>query len=61
MPILSEKIKPGIGGVPLPYAKPKKFPSMFAREEVTELPAWIAFDKQVCVNNINTFLCKIKL
>lgn len=47
MPILSEKIKPGIGGVPLPYTKPKKFPSVFVREEVADLPAWIAFDKQV--------------
>jgi hypothetical protein len=60
MPILSEKIKSGIGGVPLPYTKPKKLPTMFARGEVTELPAWIAFDKQVCVSNMDTCLCKIE-
>ena len=46
--MLAEKIKPGIGGVPLPYTKPQKYPSLFARGEVAELPAWIAFDKQVC-------------
>ncbi|KAJ4428509.1 hypothetical protein ANN_24551 [Periplaneta americana] len=47
LPILAEKIKPGIGGIPLPYTKPKKYPSLFPRGEVAELPAWIAFDKQV--------------
>jgi hypothetical protein len=56
MPILSEKIKAGIGGVPLSYTKPKKFPSVVARGEVTELPAWVAFDKQVCINNNDAFL-----
>jgi hypothetical protein len=44
MPILTEKIKP--------YAKPKTFSSIFASREATELPAWIEFDKQVCVCGI---------
>jgi hypothetical protein len=44
--MLTEKIKLGIGGVPLSFTKPKRFPSLFARKD-TELPAWLAFDKQM--------------
>ena len=51
--MLTEGAKPGIGGVPLPHTKPHKYPSLYARGEVAELPAWIAFDKQVCNLNIN--------
>jgi hypothetical protein len=51
--MLTEKIKPGIGGVPLLYTKPKRFPSLFARK-VTELPTWLAFDKQVGIHNVNS-------
>lgn len=53
VPMLTEKIKPGIGGVPLPYRKPKRFPSLFARKDV-ELPSWLAFDKQVSNHNVNS-------
>nr|CAD7430589.1 unnamed protein product [Timema monikensis] len=44
---LSEKLKPGIGGSPLPWSRPNKYPSIYARAEAPELPAWIVFDKQV--------------
>ena len=56
--MLTEKLKPGIGGVPLPYTKPYKYPSLYARGEVAELPAWIVFDKQVCILSIE--YCQIK-
>jgi len=51
--MLTEKIKLGIGGVPLSFTKPKRFPSLFARKD-TELPAWLAFDKQVSNHNVNS-------
>ncbi|CAG2060773.1 unnamed protein product [Timema podura] len=47
VPILTEKLKPGIGGAPLPWSRPSKYPSIYARAEAPELPAWIVFDKQV--------------
>jgi hypothetical protein len=50
--MLTEKIKPGIGGVPLPFTKPKRFP-LFARKDI-ELPAWLAFDKQVSNHRVNS-------
>ena len=49
--MLTEKVKPGIGGVPLPYTKLKKFPALFATK-ATELPAWLAFDKQVGIMSV---------
>jgi len=55
VPMLTEKIKPGIGGVPLPFTKPKTFPSLFARKDI-ELPAWLAFDKQVSNHNVNSLV-----
>lgn len=58
MPILTEKMKPGIGGVPLPYTKPKKFPFLIVRRKTTELPTWIAYDKQVCVHSIYDLIVK---
>lgn len=39
---LREKVKPNMLG-PLS----DRYPSIFARGEVSELPGWIAFDKQV--------------
>nr|CAD7408838.1 unnamed protein product [Timema poppensis] len=45
--ILTEKLKPGIEGAPLPWSRPSKYPSIYARAEAPELPAWIVFDKQV--------------
>jgi hypothetical protein len=51
--MLTEEIKPGIGGVPLPHTKPKRVPSLFARKDM-ELPAWLAFDKQVSNHNVNS-------
>ncbi|GJQ82716.1 hypothetical protein Trydic_g19726 [Trypoxylus dichotomus] len=42
VPTLIEKVRPNLFG-PLS----DKYPSLYARGEVTELPAWIAFDKQV--------------
>lgn len=37
-----EKVKPNMLGV-----LSDRYPSVYARGEVIELPAWIAFDKQV--------------
>lgn len=56
--MVSETIKPGIGGVPLVYEKPKKFLSVAARGESANLPAWLAFDKQVGVPNSNRLFAK---
>lgn len=44
VPALTEKVKPNILG-PLT----DKYPSVYPRGEVMELPAWIAFDKQVYI------------
>lgn len=49
VPYLSEKSLPGIGGEPLPGTKVNKFPSVYARGEVTDLPSWLVYDKQVSV------------
>ncbi|XP_067013861.2 EF-hand domain-containing family member C2 [Anabrus simplex] len=43
VPMLCDKITPGIGGV----KRFQKYPSIFARGEVTDLPPWIVFDKQI--------------
>lgn len=42
--MLSDKVRPVAGG-----KINNRYPSIYARGEVAELPAWIAFDKQVCV------------
>lgn len=42
IPCLVEKVKPNMFG-PLS----DRYPSIYARGEVSELPAWIAFDKQI--------------
>lgn len=47
---LKEKVKPNMLG-PLT----DKYPSIYARGEVTEIPAWIAFDKQVRIVSSNHF------
>lgn len=46
IPYLSEKTLPGIGGVPLANTEVNKFPSLYARGEVTELPTWLVYDKE---------------
>ncbi|KAI4467069.1 ef-hand domain c-terminal containing protein [Holotrichia oblita] len=42
VPTLIEKVRPNLFG-----SLSDKYPSIFARGEVAELPAWIAFDKQI--------------
>jgi hypothetical protein len=42
VPALVEKVKPNMFG-----ALSDKYPSLYPRGEVLELPSWIAFDKQV--------------
>lgn len=44
---MSDKQRPGIGGAPIYYAKPRRYPSIYARGDVSELPTWIAYDRQV--------------
>ncbi|KAK7478315.1 hypothetical protein BaRGS_00030467 [Batillaria attramentaria] len=39
--------KPGIGGEPLPFQKPKPSQSKFPKGEDPKMPAWVAFDRQV--------------
>ncbi|KAK7090027.1 EF-hand domain-containing family member C2-like isoform X2 [Littorina saxatilis] len=39
--------KPGIGGEPLPFQKAKPRTSKFPKGEGSNLPAWVAFDRQV--------------
>ena len=39
--------KPGIGGEPLPGQKVKPRSSKFPKGEGSNLPAWVAFDRQV--------------
>nr|KAG5693048.1 hypothetical protein BaRGS_028808 [Batillaria attramentaria] len=39
--------KPGIGGEPLPFQKSKPRQSVFPKGEGSNLPAWVAFDRQV--------------
>ena len=39
--------KPGIGGEPLPGQKVKPRNSKFPKGEGSNLPAWVAFDRQV--------------
>nr|KAG5693047.1 hypothetical protein BaRGS_028807 [Batillaria attramentaria] len=38
--------KPGIGGEPLPFQKPKPSQSKFPKGEDPKMPAWVAFDRQ---------------
>ncbi|XP_014259036.1 EF-hand domain-containing family member C2 [Cimex lectularius] len=47
VPYLTEKKKPGIGGVPLPGSDQGSYPSIYARGEVSELPPWIIYDKHI--------------
>lgn len=42
--------KPGIGGEPLPFQKAKPRTSKFPKGEGSNLPAWVAFDRQVRVH-----------
>ncbi|KAG8329790.1 EF-hand domain-containing member C2 [Homalodisca vitripennis] len=47
VPYLSDKERPGIGGAPIYYSRPRRYPSIYARGDVSELPTWIAFDRQM--------------
>lgn len=46
VPYLSDKERPGIGGAAL-QTKPQSYPSIYARGDVSELPTWVAYDRQV--------------
>lgn len=49
VPYLTDKERPGIGGTPLNHSKSERlYPSIYARSDVAEIPAWIAYDRQVC-------------
>ncbi|XP_074657538.1 EF-hand domain-containing family member C2-like [Tubulanus polymorphus] len=47
VPMMVGAEKPGIGGEPLPGQKLKPKSSVFPRGEGADLPAWVAFDRQV--------------
>ena len=45
--LLTGEAKPGIGGEPLPGQKLKPKNSVIPRGNGSDLPAWVAFDRQV--------------
>jgi len=47
VPYINDRPRPGIGGAPLPNSSGNRYPSVYARGEVVEVPAWIAYDKQI--------------
>lgn len=49
VPYLSDKERPGIGGVPIPGRGINKYPSLYTRGDSLELPPWIVFDRQVII------------
>lgn len=61
IPYLTEADSPGIGGYPLVWATPDTTPSIYPRRECKELPAWLAFDKQVILLIILLIFLNCKL
>lgn len=48
VPYLTDKERPGIGGTTLYNSKSERlYPSIYARGDGAEIPAWIAYDRQV--------------
>ena len=50
--MLVGEAKPGIGGERLPFQKLPPPNSYIPRGQGTDLPSWVAFDKQVIIKNM---------